>query len=101
MSRNPDEALTYRRLYESPLVCVRDYVCRACRGGPAAEEHSYGNHIVLMRRGAFCKHLGRRSVTADVNQAVYFRSGFSLPHQPPGRMRGSRDGFHRLAASAL
>jgi AraC family transcriptional regulator len=28
-----------------------------------------------MRRGAFCKHFGRRSLTADVNQIVFFSSG--------------------------
>jgi len=43
-----------------------------CRGGPAAEEHSGSNDIVLMRHGAFCKHFGRRIVTADLNQAVFF-----------------------------
>src|SRR5262249_37827223 len=31
-----------------------------------------GNNIVLMRHGAFARHFGRRTVTADVNQAVYF-----------------------------
>lgn len=71
-SENP---LTYRALYDSPLLNVRDYRCRIGRGGPAAEEHSYSNGIVLMRHGAFCKHFGRRSVTADVNQAVFFSKG--------------------------
>jgi AraC-like DNA-binding protein len=28
-----------------------------------------------MRRGVFCKHFGRRGVTADVNQAVFFSKG--------------------------
>lgn len=72
VAENP---LSYRALYASPVVSVRDYCCRACRGGPAAEEQSGGNHIVLMRHGAFCKHFGRRSVTADVNQAVFFSRG--------------------------
>jgi AraC family transcriptional regulator len=64
--------LTFRLLYQSPLVRVRDYTCRACRGGPAAEEYSDSNNIVLMRHGAFCRHFGRRRTTADVNQAVFF-----------------------------
>src|SRR5262249_42630067 len=33
------------------------------------------NSIVLMRHGAFSKHFGRRTATADVNQAVFFSSG--------------------------
>jgi AraC-like DNA-binding protein len=74
MSRT-ETPLTFRPLHNSPVVGVRDYDCRASRHGPAAEEHSGGNTIVLLRRGAFCKHFGRRSVTADVNQAVFFSGG--------------------------
>jgi AraC-like DNA-binding protein len=64
--------LSFRSLYTSPIINVRDYSCRACRHGPAAEEYSDRNNIVLMRHGAFCKHFGRRNTTADVNQAVFF-----------------------------
>jgi AraC-like DNA-binding protein len=75
MSRGLEEPLTFRPLYEGPIVRVSEYRCRACRGGPAGEEYSDVNNIVLMRSGAFCKHFGRRSVTADVNQAVFFSRG--------------------------
>src|SRR5262249_52478884 len=75
MARSPEGTLAFRTLYGSPVVAVSEYRCRACRGGPAAEEYSGGNHVVLLRRGAFCKHFGRRSVTADVNQAVFFSEG--------------------------
>lgn len=67
-----ENPLTFRSLYESPLVGVRDYTCRINQGGPGGEEQSDANQIVLMRHGAFCKHFGKRSVTADVNQAVFF-----------------------------
>jgi AraC-like DNA-binding protein len=75
MACRPETVLTFRSLYESPLIRVRDYRCRADRGGPAAEEQSDSNNIVLMRHGAFAKHFGRRSVTADVNQTVFFAKG--------------------------
>jgi AraC-like DNA-binding protein len=75
MSRGTEEPLTFRLLYDGPLVRISEYRCRACRGGPAGEEYSDDNHIVLMRSGAFCKHFGRRSITADVNQAVFFSRG--------------------------
>ena len=75
MAQVPEPPLTFRLLYRSPILRVRDYTCRACRGGPAAEEYSDENSIVLMRHGAFCKHFGRRTATADVNQAVFFSSG--------------------------
>lgn len=67
--------LTFRVLLDSPIINVRVYCCRACRCGPAAEEYSGINSIVLMRHGAFCKHFGRRSVTADVNHTVFFAKG--------------------------
>src|SRR5262245_39581269 len=75
LSRGNVDPLTFHALYESAVVRVRDYCCCAGRGGPGDEEHTDGNHIVLMRRGAFSKHLGRRGVTADVNHAVFFSEG--------------------------
>ena len=71
--------ITFETLYESPIIRVRDYVCRACRGGPTGDEYAETSNIVLLRHGAFCKHVGRRSVTADVNQALFFSKG--LPFQ--------------------
>lgn len=85
----PEEVLTFHPLYGSPLVSVRDYNCRACRGGPTPEEHSIANQIVLMRHGAFCKHFGRRRVTADVNQAVFFSKGSTYRVSHPAD-RGDR-----------
>jgi AraC family transcriptional regulator len=70
-----EKLLTFRSLFDSPIVSVSDYCCQAFRGGPATEEHSSGNNIVFMRHGAFSKHFGRRSVTADVNQTVFFSRG--------------------------
>jgi AraC family transcriptional regulator len=75
MSLPPENLLTFHSLYDSPIVRVRDYCCSAGRGGPSAEEQSSSNDIVVMRRGVFCKHFGRRSVTADVNQTVFFSKG--------------------------
>lgn len=71
--------IAFETLYESPIVRVRDYICRACRGGPTGDEYSETSNIVLLRHGAFCKHVGKRSVTADVNQALFFSKG--LPFQ--------------------
>jgi AraC family transcriptional regulator len=75
MSQPANPPIRYRTLYESCVVGVRDYVCRACRGGPADEEYSDRNNVVLMRSGAFCKHFGRRGVVADVNQTAFFSKG--------------------------
>jgi AraC family transcriptional regulator len=64
--------IAFSTLYESPLVAVRDYRCTLGLGGPAGEEQSGEDSIVLMRHGAFCKHFGKQSVTANVNQAAFF-----------------------------
>ncbi len=77
MSRSLENLLVFRSVYESPIVSVRDYCCRISRSGPASEENCDTNNIVLMRHGAFSKHFGRRSVTADVNQTVFFSKGSS------------------------
>jgi AraC family transcriptional regulator len=69
--------LTFRLLYKSPIVSVRDYICRACREGPRDEESSDSNDLVLLRHGAFCKHFGSRQVAVDLNQAVYFSKASS------------------------
>jgi AraC-like DNA-binding protein len=84
MPRTPELPLIFRVLHDSPLVSVRDYRCGAGRGGPAAEEYSDRNDIVLLRAGVFCKHFGRRSVTADGNQAVFFSRGSTYRVSHPG-----------------
>jgi AraC-like DNA-binding protein len=68
-----NELITFRTLYDSPMIEVRDYVCRHTACGQSAEEASEVNGIVLMRYGAFSKHVGKSQITADVNQAVFFR----------------------------
>ncbi len=72
MASERDKEIVYRPLYESPILSVHDYCCHIDRSGPGAEEQSDANNIVLMRHGAFSRHFGRRTVTADVNQAVFF-----------------------------
>lgn len=72
MSKPDPELLTFRTLYDSPMIGVRDYICRHEACGQSAEEQSDVNGIVLMRHGAFSKHFGKRQITADVNQAIFF-----------------------------
>ena len=72
MAYERDKEIIFRPLYESPIVSVHDYCCHIEQGGPGSEEISDANNIVLMRHGAFSRHFGRRTITADVNQAVFF-----------------------------
>ncbi len=72
MTEEHEPQLTFQTIHECPSVTVSDYVCRACRGGPVGEEHVDNHQVVLLRHGVFCKHVGRQTVTADVNHAVFF-----------------------------
>jgi AraC-like DNA-binding protein len=91
LPRCDETPIAFRSLYGSPLIEVRDYNCRACRGGPTPEENSRSNNIVLLRHGAFCKHFGRHSVVADVNQAVFFsaESTYRVSHPADCGDRGT------------
>ncbi|MEO7674016.1 MAG: AraC family transcriptional regulator [Pyrinomonadaceae bacterium] len=64
--------LTFRTLYDSPMIGVRDYICRDTSCRKSAEEHSDVNSLTLVRHGAFSKHFGKVLATADVNQAMFF-----------------------------
>ncbi|MEM6456767.1 MAG: helix-turn-helix transcriptional regulator [Acidobacteriota bacterium] len=88
MSRTLDHPLTWYALHDSTHVSVRGY---RCRGGPTAEEHSDNHNIVLLRRGVFQKHVGRQSLTADVNQALFFAKGstYRVSHPLDGGNRGT------------
>ena len=66
------ELLTFRTLYDSPMIGVRDYICLDTSCSKSAEEHTATNSITLLRHGAFSKHFGKLQATADVNQAMFF-----------------------------
>ncbi|MEP6847939.1 MAG: AraC family transcriptional regulator [Acidobacteriota bacterium] len=91
MPRSPDTRLSFRTLYKSPIVDISDYRCAEDNHSPGHEEESESNSIVLMRRGAFAKHFGKRKVTADVNQAVFFsnNSVYRISHPTECGDRGT------------
>ena len=70
-----DNSVIYHSLYQSSLLSLADYSCHAHNTALSNEEESDKDRIVLMRRGAFSRHIGRRRVTADLNQAVFFSKG--------------------------
>ena len=91
MGYERDKEIAFRPLYESPIVSVHDYCCHIEQGGPGGEEISDANNIVLMRHGAFSRHFGRRTITADVNQAVFFsrESTYRVSHPSDCGDRGT------------
>lgn len=99
-SQDLERPLTFRLLHESPVVTVRDYRCASCRGGPSKEESSDSNNIVLLRRGVFCKHHGRRDVSIDVNQAAFFSKGSPYRVSHPAEC-GDRGTVFTLAPDVL
>jgi len=91
MSHLHENRLTFHMRYQSPLVTVRDYRCCIPQSGPAQEEQADSDDIVLLRQGTFRKHFGSRSVTADVNQAVFFarHSTYRVSHPAECGDRGT------------
>lgn len=91
ITRVSDKEIVFRPLYQSPIISVHDYCCHIARSGPGAEEESDANNIVLMRHGAFARHFGRRTATADVNQAVFFsrESTYRVSHPADCGDRGT------------
>jgi AraC family transcriptional regulator len=75
MPRESRDFVEFLSLYTSPIVTILDYRCHAVRDDQPGEEHSTSNNIVLMRHGAFNKHFGKRHITSDVNQSVFFSKG--------------------------
>jgi len=60
LSRDLERPLTFHTLYDSSNVSVSDYNCRACRGGPAAGEHTDSHMIVLAAPLIFPRFRGHR-----------------------------------------
>lgn len=59
-----------RTLVETRQLALRDLACAAPRGGPGATRGGESTHVVLVRRGAFVAHLGRRQYVADACTAL-------------------------------
>ncbi|HEV8429606.1 MAG TPA: AraC family transcriptional regulator [Pyrinomonadaceae bacterium] len=91
MAEERDTEIVFRALHDSPIVSVHDYRCHMVCGGPGGEEEADANNIVLMRHGAFSRHFGRRSFTADVNQVAFFtrESTYRVSHPSDCGDRGT------------
>ncbi|MFN0121349.1 MAG: helix-turn-helix transcriptional regulator [Blastocatellia bacterium] len=91
VSQFREKPLHFHTLYQSPLISVEDYCCHIAQSGPGDEEQPGADKIVLMRRGVFRKHFGHRSVTADVNQAIFFsrESSYRVSHPADHGDRGT------------
>ena len=84
-ANEPAPLLQFATLYASPLLAVRSYQCRACRGQFGAEEHSEAHCMVLLRRGFFRKQdygsrpgrprLQAETLTADAGQVIFHTQG--------------------------
>ncbi len=100
VSRPDEEMLTFRTLYDGPMIGVRDYICRDTSCRKSVEEHSDTNSITLLRHGAFSKHFGKLQAAADVNQAMFFSKGtvYQVSHPVD---HGDRGTSFTVAASIL
>lgn len=69
------EFLSSRVLHAGPYAVVGDVRCSCARCGRTGEETTRRHSIALPRKGVFVKHVGRETVTADANTAIFFQAG--------------------------
>ena len=62
-------------LFRGPIVDVTDVQCRVTSPHRSCEEHSPTHCIVLPRRGAYVRHIGKRQAVADPTHALFFNAG--------------------------
>lgn len=62
-------------LLETPVVTVRDIVCRGTCRHSSAEECATATELVFPYRGVFARHLGRDQAIGEANQMVLFNAG--------------------------
>lgn len=92
--------LVFRSLFANDLVSVRQYQCRACRGGPAPEEQTQSCDVVFMLRGAFCRYTSQRKYNlVDVNHVAFFSP--SEPYQVSHPANFGDDGTVVTLSSSL
>src|SRR5688572_28317384 len=67
--------LNERTLFSGDIVTVTDVACRVTSPHCSCEEHSPTHCLVLPRRGAYIRHIGKRQALADPTQALFFNAG--------------------------
>jgi AraC family transcriptional regulator len=79
-------SISYRTLYASPVVTVRDVVCSAGCGNGRHEEHCQAATLAFVRSGAFVRRdrMGRH--VADATRVVFFDPAepYMVDHPLPG-----------------
>jgi AraC family transcriptional regulator len=73
-----------RTLVETEHVVLRELRCGSRRGGPGESRGGEGTHFVLVKRGAFAAHLGRRMYVADACTALVSWEGVEYQISHPG-----------------
>ncbi|MEP7243967.1 MAG: AraC family transcriptional regulator [Gammaproteobacteria bacterium] len=72
-------------LLKTPIVSVRDVLCRGTCRHKSAEECASATHLVFPYRGIYVRHLGQDAAVAEASQMVFFNSGDSYHVSHPVR----------------
>lgn len=67
--------LQERTVFSGSIVEVTDVKCRVTSSRCSCEEHSPTNCIVIPRRGAYVRHVGKQRQLADPTHALFFTAG--------------------------
>jgi AraC-like DNA-binding protein len=78
--------ITAEGLLSTPVVTIRDVVCRGRHKDQSAEELTQSTHLVFPYRGLFIRHVGRDAAVAEANQVLFFNGheGYRVSHPVDG-----------------
>ncbi len=73
-------------LLKTPVVTVRDVICRGTCRHSNEEECATATEMVFPYRGVFARHLGRDQAIGEANQMVFFNAGdgYRMSHPVAG-----------------
>jgi AraC family transcriptional regulator len=73
-------------LLTTPVVAVRDVVCRGTCRHRSAEECARATHLVFPYRGAYVRHRGQDDAVAESSQVLFFNrhEGYRVSHPVAG-----------------
>lgn len=81
---SPEFQITH--LLTTPVVVVRDVVCRGTCRHRSAEECARGTHLVFPYRGTYVRHRGQDDAVAESSQVLFFNrhEGYRVSHPVTG-----------------
>src|SRR3954470_13737239 len=80
------EEVEVRALLSTPILTVRDVMCRGICRHRSEEECTNDTRLVFHYRGVYIRHVGRDDAVAEGNQVLFFNAweGYHVSHPVAG-----------------